>query len=249
MSTDHQDRERDDALLRRAAEAPLAGAMAMTLGHELAQPLSALSMRLDDALRLLKSGPEGLDAAVERLEKAADDVAYASGVVSRVRGLAQARNWSFAQVKLPEIVDGALDLIAPLMAQNGVRVVRNEAKPLPSVRGDGVMLRQIVVNLARNAVEAMAGSAERLLTIDLAPMTEGGRTGRKMVLLTIADTGAGMSAAAKERAGEAFFTTKTAGTGLGLSTCRTITALHKGRLWHTPREGGGTVFHLSLPQA
>ena len=238
----------EDDLLRRAAEAPLTGAMAMTLGHELAQPLSALSMRLDDAIRLLKAGDEP-GQALARIEKAAEDAAYAAQVVARVRALGKQQGWRMVPVSLSQVLDGALGLLEPQSREARVAVRRALPPGLPQVTGDAVMLRQVLVNLCRNAMEAMAASPEKVLTLAAEAGREGGRTGREVVTLTVADTGAGMTGEASARAGEAFFTTKSTGTGLGLSTCRTIAALHKGRLWHAPREGGGTVFSLSLPRA
>ena len=237
----------DDDLVRRAAEAPLTATMAMTLGHELAQPLSALSMRLDDAIRLLKTGGDA-NAALARIEKAAADAAYAAQVVARVRALGKQQGWTLAPTPLAPVIEGALSLLEPQSRTAGVTVVRDIAPGLPPALGDAVMLRRVLVNLCRNAMEAMAQSPRRTLTIGAHPETEGGRTGRDVVTVTVADTGGGMTPEAGARAGEAFFTTKRTGTGLGLSACRTIAALHKGRLWHAPNEGGGTVFSLSVPR-
>lgn len=238
----------EDELLRRAAEAPLTGAMAMTLGHELAQPLSALSMRLDDAIRLLKTGGEPA-TALARIEKAAEDAAYAAEVVNRVRALGKQQGWTMAPVAVASVVGKALELLEPQARTGGFAVQQTFPAGLPPVLGDAVMLRQVMVNLCRNAMEAMAASARRELTIGAEAGREGGRTGRDVVTITVADTGSGMTPEASAKAGDAFFTTKATGTGLGLSACRTIAALHKGRLWHAPRAGGGTVFSLSLPKA
>ena len=236
-----------DELIRRAAEAPLTGTMAMTLGHELAQPLSALSMRLDDAIRLLKTGGDPAQA-LARIEKAAADAAYAAQVVGRVRALGKQQGWALVPTPLGPVVAGALGLLEPISRRAGITVETHLPPGLPPVTGDKVMLQQVVTNVCRNAMEAMAQSPRRILTIRAEATREGGRTGREVVTLTMADTGPGMSAEAQARAGEAFFTTKKTGTGLGLSACRTIAALHKGRLWHAPREGGGTVFSLSVPR-
>ena len=236
----------DKDLLRRAAEAPLAGAVATTLAHELAQPLAALEMRLDDAARLLRGGAEPTEA-LARIEKALADARHAAGVVSRVRALSRSRDWQLAPTPIPPVIEGALALVEPLSASVTIR--RELAAGLPPVLGDAVMLRQVIVNLARNGIEAMAARPVRELTLGARAETEPGRTGRKVVTVTVADRGAGLTGEAQTRAGEAFFTTKPNGTGLGLSTSRTIAALHKGRLWHAPREGGGTVFSLSVPAA
>ena len=235
-----------DDLLARAAEAPLAGAVATTLAHELAQPLAAMEMRLDDALRLLRGGTSP-DEAAARVEAAMRDLAHASGVVRRVRALSRSRDWTLGPTDLPPVIGEALALVEPLTG--GVTITREVAAPLPRVTGDAVMIRQVLVNLMRNGIEAMAGRPERVLSITAAPEREPGRTGREVVTISVADTGTGLTPEARARAGEAFFTTKRTGTGLGLSTSRTIAALHKGRLWHAPREGGGTTFSLSLPQA
>jgi signal transduction histidine kinase len=236
--------ERD--LLRRAAEAPLAGAVAATLAHELAQPLAALEMRLDDAARLLRGGGDASEA-LARVEKALADARHAAGVVSRIRALSRSRDWTLRPTPLPPVIEGALALVEPLSA--GVEIGRDLPAGLPPVMGDAVMLRQVIVNLARNGIEAMAGGGRRSLTVAARAEQEPGRTGRRVVTVTVADRGPGLAPEASARAGEAFFTTKAEGTGLGLSTSRTIAALHKGRLWHAPREGGGTVFSLSLPAA
>ena len=241
---------RDDAeardLLRRAAEAPLAGAVATTLAHELAQPLAALAMHLDDAARLLRGGADPAEA-LARVEKAMADAEHASGVVARVRTLSRSRDWTLGPVAVAPVIEDALSLVEPLT--KGVTITREVPAALPPVTGDAVMLRQVLVNLARNGIEAMAGRPVRTLRVGAMASQEPGRTGRRVVTITVADTGAGMTGEAAARAGEAFFTTKPDGTGLGLSTSRTIAALHKGRLWHAPQEGGGTVFSLSVPTA
>ena len=138
----------------------------------------------------------------------------AAQVVGRVRALGKQQGWTLAPTPLGPVIDGALSLLEPQSRTSGVTVQRALPPGLPPVLGDAVMLRQVMVNLCRNAMEAMATSPRRQLTIDARAETEGGRTGRQVVTVTVADTGPGMSAEANARAGEAFYTTKRTGTRL-----------------------------------
>jgi len=103
-----------------------------------------------------------------------------------------------------------------------------------------VQVQQVLVNLIRNAVQAMAGSRARELTIATAPEAEG------CVQVTVADTGEGIAAEMQSRLFQAFATDKAGGMGLGLSICRTIIEAHGGRIWATPGPEGGTAFHFTL---
>jgi two-component system, LuxR family, sensor kinase FixL len=111
------------------------------------------------------------------------------------------------------------------------------------VLGDQVMIQQVLVNLARNAIEAMRGEAgERRLSLKA-------RAGAKEVEIRVEDTGPGVEAQAAARMFQPFYSTKDGGMGVGLGVCRSIVELHGGRLWHSPAKAGGSVFHLALPRA
>jgi two-component system sensor histidine kinase DctS len=125
-----------------------------------------------------------------------------------------------------------------------VRIQPRLARDDPEFQADGVLLQQVVLNLVRNAMDAMAGTpaAERELVV-ATDVTE------RAVTVSIADRGCGIDPAQQERLFEPFFTTKPEGMGIGLNICRSIVELHHGRLWAEPNPGGGTVFSFSLPVA
>ena len=128
--------------------------------------------------------------------------------------------------------------------RNGVSVQTRLADELPPVHGDRVQLQQVVLNLILNAVEAMgsveAGARELLIS------TEQDHTG---VLVAVRDSGPGIDPTHLERVFEAFYTTKSSGTGMGLSICRSIIDAHGGRLWAEANEPRGAVFQFTLPGA
>lgn len=234
----------DAAILRRAAEAPLTDAMAMTLSHELSQPLAAISIRIEDAITLLEGGKDH-DAALDRLRKASDELAYASGVIAQVRKLARAKSWAMEALCVKDVADRALGLLDHEIDAASVSVDVVIAATAPAVRGDAVMLQQVFVNLIRNAIEAMrtAPAGDRRLTIDAAA------SGESDVLIRVADTGEGLSQAAVLKSSKAFLSSKPDGMGLGLNICRSIVALHRGRLWYQPSDAGGAIFCIALPRA
>jgi two-component system sensor histidine kinase DctS len=112
----------------------------------------------------------------------------------------------------------------------------------PELQGDPVLLQQVVLNLLRNAMDAMAATPEGAREIRVE--TRGGPDG---VTVSIADRGAGITEGAREHLFQPFFTTKSEGMGMGLNICRSILELHGGRVWAEPNPGGGTIFSFSVP--
>ena len=126
------------------------------------------------------------------------------------------------------------------MRQSGVRVILELDRTLPLILVDGVQIQQVVLNLVRNAIEAMEDCDRRNLVI-------GTRASRDMAEVTISDTGPGIAPELAERLFQPFVTTKKTGMGLGLSICREIVEAHNGRLTTSSRLAGGTVFRVALP--
>jgi two-component system sensor kinase FixL len=115
------------------------------------------------------------------------------------------------------------------------------AAGLDKVMVDRIQIQQVLVNLIRNAIQSMATSSRKELSITTAPDRAG------WVRVTVSDTGAGIADDVRERLFEAFATTKEDGMGLGLSICRSIVEAHGGRIWADAAEGGGTAFHFCVP--
>ena len=180
---------------------------------------------------------EALGCVVGDLDRAGD-------IVDRIREhikKAPPRKQCF---DLNAAIDEVIVLARSVMVQNGVSVAAGLADGLSPIRGDRVQLQQVVLNLVLNAVEAM-GSVE-VGTRELLITTEQDDT---RVLVAVRDSGPGVDPTQLERIFEAFYTTKSSGTGMGLSICRSIVAAHGGRLWADANEPRGAVFQFTLPGA
>lgn len=125
----------------------------------------------------------------------------------------------------------------------GITVTVSNIAGFDVVMVDRVQIQRVLINHIHNAIQAMIGSATKELTIENAPDRSG------WARVSVADTGSGIGAAVRDHLFKAFATTKSDGMGLGLSICRTIVEAHGGRIWDTPREGGGTAFTFCIPLA
>lgn len=221
------------------------GEMATMIAHELNQPIGSITNIARGLKARLARGALSTEEGVEALDRAAEQALYASGVIQRMRSFVEQRQPQVEPLDLPRLVRATLDLLDWEIARDKV-AARSQFASLPPVLGDAVMIQQVLVNLARNGLDAMRGGpGPRRLTISARPMEGSDR----MVELTVADSGPGVSEAAAARMFSPFFSTKAGGMGVGLGICRSIVELHRGRLWHAPDPEGGTVFHIALPAA
>ncbi len=219
------------------------GEMASMLAHELNQPIGSVVNLLRGMKARLKRGALAEEAGQAALDSAIEQALYASGVIARIRTFVDQRQPRVEPLDIADLARGALDLLDWEIRRDGVTARVEAPQALPVVRGDAVMIRQVLVNLARNALDAMRAAAgpERRLTV------RAGLTGQGEVELAVVDTGPGVSEEAARRMFEPFYSTKDAGMGVGLSVCRSIVELHGGRLWLTRNSGQGSTFHLALP--
>jgi len=220
------------------------GEMAATLAHELNQPLAAIVNYLNGSLRLVDQA--GGPVQVERALLAARTQAeHASAVISRVREFVRAREPRRDAHDLSKIAATVLELLRLEAERQQLRIDVSLSPTLPEVYADRVMIEQVLLNLVKNAIEAMreTAAAERELRI------EGRVNLDDQIEVRVSDRGAGLSSAEQDQLFSPFFTTKVDGLGIGLAICRSIIEYHEGHLFFEPREGGGSVFGFTLPRA
>ncbi|KPN16747.1 hypothetical protein AO715_01170 [Xanthomonas sp. Mitacek01] len=218
------------------------GEMAATLAHELNQPLAAIVNYLNGSLRLVDQA--GGPVQVERaLQAARTQAEHASAVIARVREFVRAREPRRDAQELPLIVDTVLELLRLEAERQQLRIELALAPGLPAVYADRVMVEQVLLNLVKNAIEAMreVPAAQRGLRIEARVNLDG------EVEVRVCDRGPGLSQAESEQLFSPFYTTKSDGLGIGLAICRSIIEYHEGRLFFEAREGGGSVFGFTLP--
>jgi two-component system, LuxR family, sensor kinase FixL len=217
------------------------GEMASTLAHELNQPLSAITNYLRGSRRLLDSSFDADRSRIpEALDKAADQALRAGQIIRRLRDFV-ARGESERRVEsLNKIIEEASALGLVGAKERGIRVRYQFDPRLDLVLADRVQIQQVLLNLVRNAIEAMEVSERRDLTITTS-ISDGGDA-----LVKVADTGPGIAADVADQLFQPFITTKQHGMGVGLSISRTIIEAHGGRIWVDQTPGGGATFCFTL---
>ncbi len=221
------------------------GEMASMLAHELNQPIGSIVNLLRGMKARLNRGALTAETGAAALDKAAEQALYASGVIARVRSFVDQRQPRVEPLDLARLGRATLDLLDWEIQRDGVEGRTDLPADLPSVLGDQVMIQQVLVNLARNALDAMRGVTEtpRRLTVAAAALAT------DEVELSIADTGPGVGEEAAAKLFQPFYSTKADGMGVGLGVCRSIVELHGGRLWFTRNPQRGSTFHVALPSA
>ena len=248
---DLTERERDELRLKElqselihVSRLSAMGTMASTLAHELNQPLTAVANYLETSRDLLLEGDCGtLDVIREALDEAAKETLRAGNIVRRLRDFVAHGETEKHIEDLPRLIEGASALALVGARERGVRPFFKLDPTATPVLVDRVQIQQVLVNLIRNAIEAMGSSAVR----DLVVSTE--MKSGSSILVSVADTGPGIAPAVLPQLFQAFVSSKADGMGLGLSICRTIVEAHGGRIWSEAVPDGGTVFHFTLMQA
>jgi len=218
------------------------GQMTSSLAHELNQPLAAIMNYLNAAGRIV-SKLEGAEVARVRelMQKASDQSARAGQIIRHLRDFVEKREHNRSEEDINTLVTEAVEFALLGSDDMDVKVDIQLSDGLPPVLADRIQIQQVVLNLARNAVEAMQEVPVRELTVTTA------RREDEFVCTTIADTGPGLAPEVAEKLFQPFITTKEKGMGIGLSICWSIVDAHGGELWASRNESGGTSFHFRLP--
>lgn len=238
----HQYMEERDSLFSTSRTISVSE-MATTLAHELNTPIGTISnilrgvqMRLGDA-----------DISAEQLEnalsRALEQTRFTQSVISRIRDFTQARRPKYRVLDMREQVTGAVSLLDWLLKQSRCKVEFLFPEKAVHVFGDATMLQQVLINLIRNAVDAMEGQSTSGRAIRIAVEAE-----NEKVRIAVEDNGQGLEGNA-DNLFVPFATDKSTGMGVGLNICRSFVELHQGRLWLTPNESKGCTSYVELPLA
>lgn len=217
------------------------GEMASTLAHELNQPLTAVASYLKGAGRLLDAGQkDGVAMARDAVERAAQQALRAGQIIRRLREFVARGEGDRHAENLTKLIEEACALALVGAKQSGVQVTLGFESTSTLVLADKIQIQQVLLNLVRNAIEAMQEVERRELKLSTQ------RVDGETVRIDVSDTGPGISPEIADQLFQPFITTKQAGMGVGLSISRTIIESHGGRIWVDPNPGGGVIFHLTL---
>jgi two-component system, LuxR family, sensor kinase FixL len=220
------------------------GEMSSALAHELNQPLAAIANYLNGVQRLVANQPEAMpERARTALSKAVEQAVRSGDIIRRLREFVARGETEHRVESVVKLVEEASALALVGARQQGVRVVLDLDVGSDLVMVDKIQIQQVLLNLIRNAVEAMADGPRRDLTVSN-KAADG-----HMVRISVADSGPGLDKSVAARLFQPFVSTKPQGMGVGLSICRTIVEAHGGQIWAEPNPGGGVVFHLTVPRA
>ncbi|MBB6252448.1 PAS domain-containing sensor histidine kinase [Nitrospirillum iridis] len=230
------------AELLHVSRVSVMGQLASALAHELNQPLTAVVNYIKASLRLLER-PEGTDMplAREAMEKASEQALRAGQIIRRLRDFIAKGGTDRRMESLDGVIEEAAALALVGARDSGVRIELRLQRQERRAVIDKIQIQQVLLNLIRNAVEAMSGRPERVLSITAASDAEG------FMEVAVADTGHGLDDAVMARLFQPFVSGKERGMGVGLSISRSIIEAHGGRLWPERNERGGATFRFTLP--
>jgi PAS domain S-box-containing protein len=229
-----------EAVLAYMNRVSMMGELAASLAHEIKQPIAAAAINAQACMTWLnRDAPDVAEASRAALATVAA-VTRAGGIIDRVSSLFRRSTAKRELVDLNEIVGEICELLGDTANRKAVSIRTDLDPELPTTTADRIQLQQVLMNLMLNGIEAMQDKCGELTVAS--KRTEDGQ-----LLISVSDTGIGLSIDEAERIFEAFFTTKPRGTGMGLSVSRRIIASHGGQLWASPNTGRGATFQFTLP--
>lgn len=241
--------------LQATARLATVGEMASLLSHELNQPLAAIASYATGSLNLLESPPLPGQEAEDRhqlalaMRRIAEQAERAGRVIRSVHDFVRRRERAREPVTPLQLFEAVMPLVQLQARKLDVRVELKVPANLPPVLCDRSLVEQVLLNLARNGMQAMDRPElrRRVLTLGAELADGGAGDTRRWIAFSVADEGCGIDAEVQERLFTPFFTTRRDGMGLGLSLCRTVVEQHGGALGHAPNRPRGTVFRFTLP--
>jgi C4-dicarboxylate-specific signal transduction histidine kinase len=219
------------------------GVLTASMAHEVNQPLFGIMTNTDTCLLMLSTDPPDVDGARESAQRTMRDANRASDVIKRLRALYSKKDPSPELMDLNQATREVISLSLSDLQRCRVVLQEELADDLPLLMADRVQVQQVLMNLLRNASDAMSTVDDR--PRELLIRTE--REERDRVRLSVKDAGVGFEPQAADKLFDAFYTTKSEGMGIGLSISHSIIEAHEGRLWATVNDGPGATFHFSIP--
>jgi PAS domain S-box-containing protein len=236
---------RAGAELAHVSKVTSLSALTASIAHEVNQPLSGIITNAGTCLRMLDATPPNIDGALETARRTIRDGNRAAHVIQRLRALFSKEEFTLETLDLNEAAREVIALSSNDLQQNRVVVHLDLAQDLPKVTGDRVQIQQVILNLIRNASEAMGGLQDRQRRLLIKTARENG----DRVRLTVRDAGMGLAAESLNSLFAPFYTTKSGGMGIGLYVSRSIIERHQGHLWAEPNENGpGATFSFYIPR-
>src|SRR5215471_11266767 len=219
------------------------GEMAASIAHEIKQPLAAIAANGNAGLRWLTKATPDIESAHGVLKRIVRDTQHASKIIDSIRSMFKNEGQAKTLQDVNELIREALTLVRTEVENQRVSICAELSTELPQVPANQVQLRQVMVNLITNAVDAMSTVTNRARVLRI--KTEGHKLDG--VLITVEDSGMGIEPQNLDRIFDTFFTTKSQGMGMGLSICRSIVESHDGHLSVAAAQPHGSIFHISLP--
>jgi signal transduction histidine kinase len=229
--------------LARIAGVTSLGVLTASIAHEVNQPLSGIITNASTCLRMLDADPPNVDGARETARRTIRDGNRASDVITRLRALFSKKEFTFELLDLNEVTREVIALSLSDLQRNRVALQLELAEDLPTIIGDRIQLQQVILNLLRNASDAMVDVHDRPRQLLVRTEREDG----DRVRVSVRDAGVGVDPRSMNKLFDAFYTTKGDGMGIGLSVSRSIIEGHQGRLWAESNDGPGATFSFSIP--
>jgi len=229
--------------LANVARVTSLGVLTASIAHEVNQPLSGIITNASTCLRMLSADPPNVDGACETARRTIRDGNRASDVISRLRTLYSKKEPTLESIDLNDAAREVTAMSSTEIQRAGVSLRQDFAESLPLASADRVQIQQVILNLIRNATEAMSTVDDRARELIITTELQG-----QQVLLSVKDSGVGLAPEAADKIFEAFHSTKNDGMGIGLSVSRSIIEAHRGRLWATKNDGPGVTFSFTIPR-
>ncbi|CAB3809295.1 Adaptive-response sensory-kinase SasA [Paraburkholderia ultramafica] len=219
------------------------GQLAASITHEVNQPIAATVTNAQAGLRWLSTQPPDVEEVRQVLHRIVNDGNRAGDVLGRIRSLIKKAPPRKGSLDIHAAIREVIELTRGEAWKHGASVQTQLAERLPLIEGDRVQLQQVVLNLVINAIEAMSGISDGVREL----LISTGSADSGCVLVAVSDSGPGFAPDSAERIFAPFYTTKSAGLGMGLSICRSIIEAHGGRLWASANEPRGATFQFTVP--